>query len=750
MSGSHSGDPETAAGIRDVPLASALSERYLTYALSTIVARSLPDARDGLKPVHRRLLYAMRQLKLDPAAGFKKCARVVGDVIGKYHPHGDVAVYDAMVRLAQDFALRYPLVDGHGNFGNIDGDGAAAMRYTEARLTAVAEAMLDGIDEETVDFRPTYDGEEEEPIVLPAAFPNLLANGATGIAVGMATSIPPHNVGELCLALKYLIRHPEASVADLLAFVPGPDFPTGGIVAEPYEVIRDAYATGRGNLRLSARWHHERDGGENRIVITEIPYQVQKSRLIEQIAALVTGAERLAAIADVRDQSTESVRLVVVLKDRKGEPGPVMADLFRLTDLEVRIGLNMNVLVDGRTPRLSGLRELLRIFLDHRFEVLRRRTRFRLKQTEARLEIVVGLLLALADLDTVIRIIREEDEPKAALMAHFRINDAQAEAILNMRLRQLRRLNEIELKAERRTLKATRADLMALLADDSRAWATIEDELAQTAARFAGDAPNGARRTTIGLTPESALSAAATEVVRADARPCTVVCSERGWLRVIEGSAVSPDDIRYKEGDGPRLVLNARRDDRLLIAGSNGRFYTLSVDRLPRDRGFGRPLRLMIDLADDHDVISVFVNEPESRLLLASAQGRGFVAEMASLVGQTRAGKAVLTLDNETERLFKCTLIAPSDDTVAVIGSNRRLLLFPLAEMPVLNRGKGVILQRYRDATLADIRTFTYAEGLPLRSGRLLRGDVHLRGCLGRRGQGGHPAPKGLPAAPWF
>ncbi|SUS07498.1 DNA topoisomerase 4 subunit A [uncultured Defluviicoccus sp.] len=750
MSGSHSGDPETAAGIRDVPLASALSERYLTYALSTIVARSLPDARDGLKPVHRRLLYAMRQLKLDPAAGFKKCARVVGDVIGKYHPHGDVAVYDAMVRLAQDFALRYPLVDGHGNFGNIDGDGAAAMRYTEARLTAVAEAMLDGIDEETVDFRPTYDGEEEEPVVLPAAFPNLLANGATGIAVGMATSIPPHNVGELCLALQHLIRHPEASVADLLAFVPGPDFPTGGIVAEPYEVIRDAYATGRGNLRLSARWHHERDGGENRIVITEIPYQVQKSRLIEQIAALVTGAERLAAIADIRDQSTESVRLVVVLKDRKGEPGPVMAELFRLTDLEVRIGLNMNVLVDGRTPRLSGLRELLRIFLDHRFEVLRRRTRFRLKQTEARLEIVVGLLLALADLDTVIRIIREEDEPKAALMAHFRISDVQAEAILNMRLRQLRRLNEIELKAERRTLKATRADLMALLADDSRAWATIEDELTQTAARFAGDAPNGARRTTIGLTPESALSAAATEVVRADARPCTVVCSERGWLRVIEGSAVSPDDIRYKEGDGPRLVLNARRDDRLLIAGSNGRFYTLPVDRLPRDRGFGRPLRLMIDLADDHDVIAVFVSEPESRLLLASAQGRGFVADMASLVGQTRAGKAVLTLDSETERLFKCALIAPSDDTVAVIGSNRRLLLFPLAEMPVLNRGKGVILQRYRDATLADIRTFTYAEGLPLRSGRLLRGDVHLRGCLGRRGQGGHPAPKGLPAAPWF
>jgi topoisomerase-4 subunit A len=744
-------DPETAAGIRDVPLASALSERYLTYALSTIVARSLPDARDGLKPVHRRLLYAMRQLKLDPAAGFKKCARVVGDVIGKYHPHGDAAVYDAMVRLAQDFALRYPLVDGHGNFGNIDGDGAAAMRYTEARLTAVAEAMLDGIDEETVDFRATYDGEEEEPVVLPAAFPNLLANGATGIAVGMATSIPPHHVGDLCQALKHLIRHPEASVEDLLAFVPGPDFPTGGIVAEPYEVIRDAYATGRGSLRLSARWHHERDGSENRIVITEIPYQVQKSRLIEQIAALVTGEGRLPAVADVRDESTASVRVVVVLKDRKGEPAPVMAELFRRTDLEVRIGLNMNVLVDGRTPRLSGLRELLRIFLDHRFEVLRRRTRFRLKQTEARLEIVVGLLLALADLDTVIRIIREEDEPKAALMAHFGINDVQAEAILNMRLRQLRRLNEIELKAERRTLKATRAELMALLADDGRAWATIEDELTQTAARFAGDAPNGARRTAIGPpATESTPGAAITAPAQAAAGPCTVVCSERGWLRVIEGTVGSPDDIRYKEGDGPRLVLDARRDDRLLIAGSNGRFYTLPVDRLPRDRGFGRPLRLMIDLADEHDVIAVFVSEPGRRLLLASAQGRGFVAETASLIGHTRAGKAVLTPDNDADRLFKCALIAPGDDTVAVIGSSRRLLLFPLAEVPVLNRGKGVILQRYRDATLADIRTFSFSEGLTLRSGRLLRGDAHLRGCLGRRGQTGHPAPKGFPASAQF
>ncbi|MFZ1413364.1 MAG: DNA topoisomerase IV subunit A [Defluviicoccus sp.] len=743
-------DPETAAGIRDVPLASALSERYLTYALSTIVARSLPDARDGLKPVHRRVLYAMRQLKLDPAAGFKKCARVVGDVIGKYHPHGDAAVYDAMVRLAQDFALRYPLVDGHGNFGNIDGDGAAAMRYTEARLTAVAEAMLNGIDEETVDFRPTYDGEEDEPVVLPAAFPNLLANGATGIAVGMATSIPPHHVGELCLALKHLIRHPEAPVEDLLALVPGPDFPTGGIVAEPYEVIRDAYATGRGSLRLSARWHHERDGSENRIVITEIPYQVQKSRLIEQIAALVTGDGRLPAVADVRDESTESVRLVVVLKDRKGEPAPVMAELFRRTDLEVRIGLNMNVLVDGRTPRLAGLRELLRIFLDHRFEVLRRRTRFRLRQTEARLEIVVGLLLALADLDTVIRIIREEDEPKTALMAHFRINDAQAEAILNMRLRQLRRLNEIELKAERRTLKATRAALMALLADDSRAWATIEDELAQTAARFAADGPNAARRTAIGPTAESIVVAATVAGPQPDAGPCTVVCSERGWLRVIEGSVGSPDDIRYKEGDGPRLVLSARRDDRLLIAGSNGRFYTLPVDRLPRDRGFGRPLRLMIDLADEHDVIAVFVSASSRRLLLASAHGRGFIAEMASLIGQTRAGKAVLTADDESDRLYKCALVAPDDDTVAVIGGNRRLLLFPLAEVPVLNRGKGVILQRYRDATLADVRTFTFAEGLPLRSGRVLRGDAHLRDFVGRRGQIGHTAPKGVPAALCF
>lgn len=739
-------EPKPAAAIRDVPLADALAERYVTYALSTIVARSLPDARDGLKPVHRRLLYAMRQLKLDPAAGFKKCARVVGDVIGKYHPHGDVAVYDAMVRLAQDFALRYPLVDGHGNFGNIDGDGAAAMRYTEARLTAVAEAMLDGIDEETVDFRPTYDGEEEEPVVLPAAFPNLLANGATGIAVGMATSIPPHHVGELCLALKHLIRHPDAPLEDLLAHMPGPDFPTGGIIAEPHEVLLEAYRTGRASLRLSARWHHEIDKDGSRIIITEIPYQVQKSRLIEQIAALLTGEGRLTAVADVRDESAESVRLVVILKDRKAEPAPVMAELFHRTDLEVRVGLNMNVLVDGRTPRLSGLRELLRIFLDHRFQVLRRRTAFRLRQTQARLEIVAGLLLALADLDTVIRIIREADEPKTELMAHFQISEVQAEAILNMRLRQLRKLNEIELKTEHRALKATRAELKALLADERKAWGTIEDELGRTAERFAGAGPAHARRTEIAAAPAGTVPAGFTRTAQ-PASPCTVVCSERGWLRAIEGFSGKPEEIRYKEGDGPRLVLSAKSDDRLIIAGSNGRFYTLTVDRLPRDRGFGRPLRLMIDLADDHDVVAVFVHEPERRFLLASTQGRGFVVDAAELIGHTRAGKAVLTPDG-TDRLLKCVPVEANDDTVAVIGSNRRLLLFPLAHVPVLSRGKGVILQRYRDAVLADIRCFSFAEGLVLRSGRALRGDAALAAWRGRRGQTGLAAPKGMPAVP--
>jgi topoisomerase-4 subunit A len=736
-----------AADIRDLPLTEAIAERYLTYALSTIVSRSLPDARDGLKPVHRRLLYAMRQLKLDPGAGFKKCARVVGDVIGKFHPHGDVAVYDALVRLAQDFALRYPLIEGHGNFGNVDGDGAAAMRYTEARLTSVAEAMLDGIDEDTVDFRATYDNEDSEPVVLPAAFPNLLANGASGIAVGMATSIPPHNAGEICRALKLLIARPDADPAALLDIVQGPDFPTGGVLTEPREVLAAAYAGGRGSLRLRARWHVEADAGgrHRRIVITEIPYQVQKARLIERLAELLAG-RRAPTPAEVRDESTETVRIVLRLTDRDAQPDRLMEHLFRHTELEVRIGLNMNVLVDGRTPKLVGLRDLLRIFLDHRFTVVRRRSRYRLERMLERLEIVEGLLLALADLDTVIRIIREEDDPKAGLMAHFGISDRQAEAILNMRLRQLRKLSELELRREREDLARRRKELERLLRDDAATWATVDAELDAIATKFGDGGPLAGRRTTIAAPATAA--AAAIEPVAAGL-PVTVVCSERGWLRVLAGRSDDQGEIRYKEGDHEGFVVDARSDDRLILFCSNGRAYTLPCDRLPSGRGFGEPLRLMIDLAEGYRPVVLLVHTPGRRLLVASNRGRGFAVDEQELFGHTRAGKAILGLD-DGDRASHCRAIADGDDLVATVAGNRRLLIFPLAEVPVLARGKGVILQRCAGAELADLKTFRRVEGLSWRTARGLRTEKQLDLWTGRRGQTGRTAPKGFPAGNRF
>jgi topoisomerase IV subunit A len=739
-------DSDAAGTIEDVPLDDAITERYLTYALSTIVGRSLPDARDGLKPVHRRLLYAMRQLRLDPSSGFKKCARVVGDVIGRYHPHGDVAVYDTMVRLAQDFAVRYPLVEGQGNFGNIDGDGAAAMRYTEARLTAVAEALMDGLDEDAVDFRPTYDGEDEEPVVMPAAFPNLLANGSTGIAVGMATSIPPHNAGELCVAAVHLIEHPEASIEDLVALVPGPDFPTGGVLVEDLATRIDVYRTGRGALRLRARWQIEKaDGGGSVIVVTEIPYQVQKAKVIERLAELL-GERKLPFLADIRDESTETVRIVLKPRGRLIDGEAIMAELFRQSELEVRIGVNLNVLVDGLTPRVLDLKALLRAWLDHRREVLRRRSLFRRAKIEQRLELLAGFLVVHLNLDEVIRIVREEDDPKQALMARFDLTQTQADAVLNMRLRQLRKLEEIELIKERDGLLAERDGLDALLGSEKKLWRRISADVREIGKRFGGDTDLGRRRTQIAGAPSPvALLARA----QAAAQPITILCSEKGWLRSVSEHLSDPASVRYKEGDGEHFVVHALSTDRLLIFGSNGRVYTLACDRLPTGRGFGEPLRLLVDLPPPFEPVALRVHRPDGRLLVASDAGRGFVVDEADVLGQTRAGKVVLT-PAENDRAAFLRAVGEQDDAVAVVGSNRRLLVFALAELPTLPRGKGVLLQRYRDARLADIITFELARGLSWRSGRGSRTETDLRAYLGKRAQVGHTVPRGFPASGRF
>src|SRR5271170_1493904 len=626
--------------VRDTPLSDALGERYLSYALSTIISRSLPDVRDGLKPVHRRLLYAMRELKLDPSSGYKKCARVVGDVIGKFHPHGELAVYDALVRLAQDFSQRYPLVDGQGNFGNIDGDNAAAMRYTESRLSAVAQAMLDGLDEDAVDFRSTYDGEDKEPVVLPARFPNLLANGAAGIAVGMATSIPPHNVGELCAALLHLIEDPACPSADLVAHVAGPDFPTGGVLVEPPDSIAEAYATGRGSFRLRARWHKEAlSHGVYQIVITEIPYQIPKGRLIEKIAALLE-EKKLPLLADIHDESTEEVRLVLEPKTRNVDADVVMEQLFRLTELEVRVPLNLNVIDPAGVPRVMNLKEALQAFLDHRREVLQRKSRHRLAAVGHRIEVLRGFVIVYVNLDEVIRIIREADEPKTEMMARWDLSEVQVEAILNMRLRTLRRLEEIAIQKELSELAAEAAGLDALLASDKRQWRALAKEVAATQAEFGGDTPLGRRRTLIESAPEPVEIPAAALVER---EAVTVLCSQKGWIRAVKGHAVAVAEQKYKEGDGPRFAVPAETTDRLVIFGSNGRFYTVPVDRLPGGRGQGEPLRLMIELPNEHDVVALFPHRPGLRLLLASDDGRGFIVDGEEALAQTRAGKQVLT-----------------------------------------------------------------------------------------------------------
>jgi topoisomerase-4 subunit A len=730
-------------GIRPVELADALGERYLAYALSTIMSRSLPDARDGLKPVHRRLLYAMRELRLDPSGGFKKCARVVGDVIGKFHPHGDAAVYDALVRLAQGFAARYPLIDGQGNFGNIDGDNAAAMRYTEARLTEVAQALLDGIDEDAVDFVETYDGEGEEPAVLPARFPNLLANGATGIAVGMATSIPPHNAAEVCDALIHLLGHPDADAAALVERLPGPDFATGGVLIEPPDSIVEAYSTGHGSFRLRAKWNVERlKHGQYLIVVTEIPYQVPKARLIEKIASLMA-ARKLALLADVRDESAETVRIVLEPRSRAVDPATLMASLFRATELEVRVGLNMNVLDRNHVPRVMNLREVLRAFLDHRHEVLKRRTGYRLAFIARRLEVIAGYLVVFRDLDEVIRVVRADDDPTAALMARFDLSEVQAVAILDMRLRSLRKLEEAAIGREHKKLTAEQADLEALLGDEKRRRKALADELADIRARFGGDTPLGRRRTELGA-PPAAIEVARTALIERE--PITVLCSQKGWLRAIKGAG-NGGEARYKEGDRERFVAPAETTDQLIVFGTNGRFYTLACDRLPRGRGTGEPLRLMIDLGNDHDVVALFVHQPGRRLLVAASDGRGFVVAEDEVIAQTRQGKQVLNLGADAE----AAACAPADgDAVAVLGDNRKLLIFPLAEVPRRSRGRGVILQRYRDGGLADVKVFSLAEGLACRRGERTRTFTDLEPWLGRRAQAGRLPPPGFPKSNRF
>ena len=725
--------------ISETPLSKALSERYLAYALSTIVSRSLPDVRDGLKPVHRRLLYAMRQLKLDPDSGFKKCARVVGDVIGKYHPHGDQSVYDALVRLAQDFAVRYPLVDGQGNFGNIDGDNAAAMRYTESRLTPAAWALMEGLDEDAVDFRETYDGEESEPIVMPAAIPNLLANGAAGIAVGMATNIPPHNIAEICDALLHLIKFPEARTATLVDKLQGPDFPTGGVIAENKDTIIEAYHTGRGSLRVRAKWEVEKlSHGQYQVVLTEIPYQVQKAKLIERIAELMN-ARKLPLLADIRDESTEIVRVVLEPKNRSVDPDMLMEQLFRQTDLESRFGLNMNVLDADGTPKVMGLAGILQAFLNHRHQVLIRRSNHRLDKILKRLEVLDGYIIAFLNLDEIIRIIREEDEPKAVMMKTFKLTDNQVDAILNMRLRSLRKLEEMELRAEHKTLSEEQASLEALLKDEKRQWTVISDQIKETRKTFGPDTELGKRRTAFTEAPTAVVVPIEAFVEK---EPITVVLSEKGWVRAMKGHQDSFKDLKFKEGDRFADAIQAHTTDKVMFFGSDGRFYTVAADKLPGGRGYGEPVRLLFDLPNDAVIQTMTIFKGGRRFLVASDVGRGFIVAEDTLVAQTKNGKQILNLGTGEEARV-CSEV--TGDAVAVVGRNRKLLVFPLEELPEMTRGRGVILQRYKDGGMADAKTFSMAEGLSWALGDRTRTETNLTAWIGKRGQAGRLPPQGFP-----
>ncbi|MGB0158150.1 DNA topoisomerase IV subunit A [Thalassovita mediterranea] len=757
------------------PLRRAIGDRYLTYALSTIMHRALPDARDGLKPVHRRILYAMRELKLSATGGFRKSAKISGDVMGNYHPHGDAAIYDAMARLAQDFNVRYPLVDGQGNFGNIDGDNPAASRYTEARMTAAAEALLEGLNENAVDFRENYDGTLSEPVVLPAAFPNLLANGAAGIAVGMATNIPPHNIEELIGACLHLIKTPDARDETLLNYVPGPDFPTGGVIVEPRENIAKAYATGRGSFRLRCKWEVEDLGrGTWQIVITEIPYQVQKSKLIEKIAELIQ-TKKVPILADVRDESADDIRLILEPKSKNVDPQVLMNLMFRSSDLEIKFSLNMNVLIDGVTPKVCSLKDVLRAFLDHRRDVLQRRSKHRLDKIDHRLEVLEGLIIAFLNLDRVIDIIRYDDAPKQALMAEAwgdkkpratdesgyrsplpakgdgELTEVQAEAILNMRLRSLRRLEEIELTRERDALLEERAGLLELLGSEELQWNRISEELKETRKQFGRSSEGGKRRSAFAEAVE------AEEVpleAMIDREPITVVCSQMGWIRAMTGHIDLKRELKFKDGDGPRFIFHAETTDRLLVFASNGRFYTVQSSNLPGGRGMGEPLRLMVDLPNEAEIIDILIHKPGRKLLVASSEGNGFMVGEDDVLAQTRTGKQVLNVKDD----IKAQLVRPIDgDHVAIVSQNGKFLVFPVSELPEMTRGKGVRLQKYNmargrqgtlelDGGLGDITTFNWDDGLSWEmGGGKTRHEPDMSDWLGKRAGVGKKAPYGFP-----
>ena len=744
------------------PLRRAIGDRYLTYALSTIMHRALPDARDGLKPVHRRILYAMRELKLASNGGFRKSAKISGDVMGNYHPHGDAAIYDAMARLAQDFNVRYPLVDGQGNFGNIDGDNPAASRYTEARMTVIAEALLEGLDENAVDFRENYDGTLSEPIVLPASFPNLLANGASGIAVGMATNIPPHNIAELCDACLHLIKKPDARNETLLNFVPGPDFPTGGVIVEGVESIAETYRTGRGSFRLRANWEVEYlDRGQWQIIVKEIPYQVQKSKLIEKLAELIQ-TKKIPILSDVRDESTDDVRLVLEPKSKNIDPEILMGLLFRNSDLEIRFSLNMNVLIDGLTPKVCSLKEVLKAFLDHRREVLIRRAKHRLEKIDKRLEVLEGLIIAFLNLDRVIDIIRYDEDPKKALMAedwsieHHRatnesdyisptnlegeLSEVQVEAILNMRLRSLRRLEEMVLRRERDDLMQERVELEDLLADQDQQWNRVAEQIKETKKKFGKDYLGGKRKSKI----EDYVDIEDVPIeALIEKEPITVVCSKMGWVRAMTGHIDLEKELKFKDGDGPNIIFHAETTDRLIVFGSNGRFYTISASNLPGGRGTGEPLRLMVDLPNDSAIINIHTFNQESKLIVASTAGDGFVVPMDEVLAQTRNGKQILNVKG-TVKAAASKIV--TGDYVATVGENRKVLIFDLGELPIMQRGKGVRLQKYKDGGLSDVTTFSFEDGLSwLDPAGRTRTETELGEWKSKRASAGKMAPRGFP-----
>lgn len=741
--------PEEPAEIHEVPLRDALEERYLAYALSTIMHRALPDARDGLKPVHRRILYGMRLLRLDPGTAFKKSAKIVGDVMGSFHPHGDQAIYDAMVRLAQDFSSRYPLVDGQGNFGNIDGDNPAAYRYTEARMTDVARLLLDGIDEDGVEFRPNYDGQSKEPVVLPGGFPNLLANGAQGIAVGMATSIPPHNAAELCEAALHLIEKPDAKSKALLKWVKGPDFPTGGICVDSKQAIAEAYTTGRGSFRVRARWEQEEGNrGTWVVVVTEIPFLVQKSRLIEKIAELLD-QKKLPLVGDIRDELAEDVRIVIEPKSKNVDPALMMESLFRLTELENKIPLNLNVLIKGRVPKVVGLAECLREWLDHLRDVLIRRTNFRKVQIEHRLEVLGGLLIAYLNLDEVIRIIRTEDEPKPALMKAFKLTEVQVEAILNMRLRSLRKLEEMEIRTEDKNLRSELKGINALLASEPEQWKKVAEQVGKVRDMFGPKTPLGKRRTSFADAPEHDL--AAMEEALVEREPVTVVVSDKGWIRTMKGHVEDLSGLTFKQDDKLGLAFFAETTSKLLLFATNGKFYVLDVAKLPGGRGHGEPIRLFIDLEQEAAPVALFVNKGGRKFLVASHEGQGFIVNEDDCVGTTKKGKQVLNVDMPNEARAITEVLG---DTIAVIGENRKMLIFPIGEdVPEMARGRGVRLQKYKDGGLSDIAVFEAKAGLTWKNsaGREFSATMkELAEWKGTRADAGRLPPKGFPKSNKF